>query len=172
MTIALTRLTWWLEKLLMVVAGVVVVAMLLHICLGMAFRAASVSLSISTLTVVSAWYMVAVTFLPMPLTNRHPGHLSADLVARFFPFRLRCVSEALVALVSCLYFLVVGYLTLCQAIHQTAAHEVWETAEGFIAVWPGRWAPPVAFLLMALREALRLVSGQFVAVASGREASA
>ena len=148
MDVIFQRLVTGLSNVLLVASGILLILMMLHICLGAAFNVFLPTVNLNTLTVVAAWYMIGVTFLPMAYA--HP--LSVNIAAGFLPDTFRKAVRWLVSLVSAIAFGFIAYLTFKEALSQTQIGEMWETSTGFFPVWPARWILPCAFVAMALRE--------------------
>ncbi len=142
------RLVNGLNNVLLAASGILLFLMMLHICLGAAFNLVLPTVNLNTLTVVAAWYMIGVTFLPM--ANTQP--LSVNIAAGFLPDAFRKTVRYVVALLSAIAFGFIAYLTFEEAMSQTQIGEMWETSTGFFPVWPARWLLPCAFIAMSLRE--------------------
>ena len=145
---ALGQLLSTMILLMTIFAGVAIFLMMLHICLGAAFNLVLPTVNLNTLTVVAAWYMIGVTFLPM--ANTQP--LSVNIAAGFLSDAFRKTVRYVVALLSAIAFGFIAYLTFEEAMSQTQIGEMWETSTGFFPVWPARWLLPCAFIAMSLRE--------------------
>lgn len=103
-----------------------------------------------TIEVVSAYYMIAVSFLPLAYISRHEGQIIVELFTRALPPRAMFRLEFVVNVVTFVYLSVFAWQTTAAAIERTGRGEVWETAAGFLDVWPSRWLLPLGIAAMAL----------------------
>lgn len=103
-----------------------------------------------TIEVVSAYYMVAVSFLPLAYISRHEGQIIVELFTRAIPPRAMFRLEVMVNVVTFAYLSMFAWKTTEAAIERSSRGEMWETAAGFLDVWPSRWLLPVGIFVMAL----------------------
>lgn len=149
----LTRIDRWLEmveRALAVAAAVVLLVMIGHMVLDASIRFSGNRSPLETVTVVSGWWMVGVVFLSMPFTARSVGFVRIELLAQFFPPAVRRVTELLSRIICTGYLSLLAWLCAEQAIQRTRQGELWETSNGFLAIWPSRWLLPVALSVLAL----------------------
>lgn len=154
------RLLRWLEIPIHVLLWIAVLAgllMMLHISADVAGRTIFNHPLPGTTEIVSAYYMVAVAYLPWAWIARNNDHIQVELFSRLFPARVNAVLEPIIQLVTIVYVSVFTWETFIRAIHQTAAGEAWEAGTGFIPVWPSRWLLPIAGGLMVLHMVVRLL---------------
>ena len=109
-----------------------------------------------TIEIVSAYYMVAVSFLPLAYINRTEGQIFVELFTRKMSSRSLFRLDALVNVVTLVYLAIFTLQAAKAAIEQTERGEMWETAAGFVDVWPSRWLLPIGTLAMALYVAFRI----------------
>lgn len=133
-----------------VLAGAILVIMIAHIMIDATLRLFGVMNPFQAIVVVAAWYMVAVVFLSMPRTARSVGHITVDILTDLMPQKWRKRSRVFVHLITIAYLALLGVLNIGTALHRTQTGEVWETATGYIPVWPSRWLVPLAFVLVAI----------------------
>lgn len=162
---ALARLikivTWTENALLISMLGLMVslaaVQILSRNFLGMSIFGADQMLRLMVL-----W----VAFLGAVAASREGKHIHVDAIARWLPDRIR----AGVAAVTDLFTLVVCLALAWQALRfMQSARESGEMAFGALPVWVTAFILPLAFTLIALRYALRLV--HHVQQVRGREES-
>lgn len=103
-----------------------------------------------TIEIVSGYYMVAVSFLPLAYISRTEGQIIVELFTRGLAPRSLLRLEVVVNIVTIAYLTVFAWKTGEEAIYQSVSGEVWETATGFVAIWPSRWMLPVGCALMAI----------------------
>ena len=110
-----------------------------------------------TIEMVSGYYMVAVAFLPLAYISRHEGQIIVELFTRGLTGRKLVRLEILVNIVTIAYLGVFAWMTGTMAVEQTVEGEVWETATGFLDVWPSRWVLPLSIVVMALYLLFRII---------------
>lgn len=137
-------------RVLMALAGVTLVLLVLHVCLEALFRVVLPSVTLHTLVLVATWYMVAITFLPMPFVGEVHGHMSVSLIDSLLSPRGKQVLGIFVSLLSLAYLSLLGYLTLLDAIEQTRQGSIIQSAMTYLPVWPPFWVLPLAFFLMVV----------------------
>ncbi|ARQ00862.1 TRAP transporter small permease [Pseudorhodoplanes sinuspersici] len=110
-----------------------------------------------TTEIVSAYYMVIVTYLPWAYLARNDSHISVDIFTRLMPKPVAHWLDVVVKILVVAYLALFVYQTGSQAIGQTRIHEVWQAGTTFLPVWPSRWVPPVASGLMLLYLVLKII---------------
>jgi TRAP-type C4-dicarboxylate transport system permease small subunit len=145
---------------LMWVAVLAGVAMMLHVSADVAARTIFNIPFGGTNEIVSAYYMVAVAYLPWIWIARNDGHIKVDLFTRMMPSGIRRTSETIARIGTIVYIGLFTWQTFIEAFVKYGEGEVWETAFGFVPVWPSRFILPVAGLLMCLYIIIDLVSPQ------------
>lgn len=136
------------------IGGIILVLMMLQVSLDVTSKYLLHKPIPSTLEIVSAYYMVALVFLPLGAVTRDHEHLEVELFTQhlsprplaFFKF-LGCVIGAVYSF----YLLKEGFE---EALHKTAIGEVWETATFDIPVWGARWFYPIGAFMTCLYLAL------------------
>jgi TRAP-type C4-dicarboxylate transport system permease small subunit len=154
------RLLAWLEWPINILLWVGLVAgflMMIHVSVDVTGRTVFNRPFAGTTEIVSAWYMVAVCYLPWAWLTRHDNHIVAGVFERIGTPRFGYWIEVAVKVVMLVYVSVFAWQTLLRAIQQQRAGEVWEAAGGFILVWPSRWVLPVAASLMGAYLVLRII---------------
>ena len=159
-TILFVRL---LDRALILIATIGLVAMMLHISLDILFSLILNAPFATTSAIVTNYYMIAVAFLPILAAEYRGAHISVSLATNRLPARARHGLETLVlALTAAVY----GLLTVQswqQAVekYQIAAYTIEQTSK--IYVWPSFFMLPVAFgdmtLLLILKVLLRITTG-------------
>jgi TRAP-type C4-dicarboxylate transport system permease small subunit len=154
------RLLRWLEipiNLLLWVALVGGFLMMVHVGVDVTGRTFFNRPLQGTTEIVSAWYMVAICYLPWAWLTRHDNHIVAGVFERIGTRRFGYWVEVVVKAFMLLYVAVFAWQTALRAVQQTEVGEVWEAAGGFIPVWPSRWLLPIAAVLMCAYLVLRIV---------------
>lgn len=156
------RLLKWLEwpiQLFLWIALIAGFLMMLHVSADVTGRYFFGKPVEGTTEIVSAYYMVIVAYLPWAYLARNDTHIAVDIFTRLLPRSLAHWLDVLVKVVVCLYLYVLISQTGSQAINQTRIHEVWQAGTTFIPVWPSRWLPPVAALLMLIYLVVKIIDG-------------
>lgn len=135
---------------LALIGGLAIVLMMFHIVGDVVMSKFLNDPIDGTTEVVSAYYMVAVVFLPTAFVTFSVGQLSAEL----FTARLRGYALSFLTgingLLSTAYLLFIIFFTAVEAISRTAEGEAWETSVDLVAVWPSRWFLPIGLGAMAI----------------------
>lgn len=131
------------------IGGLIIVLMMCQVSLDVAAKYILHKPIPSTLELVSAYYMVALVFLPLGAVTRDHEHLEVELFTQHLAPRKLAFFKLFGCTVGCVYAGVLFWNGLGEAIHQTEIGEVWETATFDIPVWGARWFLPLgAFLTM------------------------
>jgi TRAP-type C4-dicarboxylate transport system permease small subunit len=143
------------------IGGLALILMMLHIAADVVARYIFNAPLHGTVEIVSAYYMVAVVFLPLAMIERFNGHIVVELVTQHMPRRIQEVLIGIVALLSALYFAAFTWRTWGDALNKFA---VGESALGTVqvTVWPTRFYLPIGcglITLVLLYKAFRLFTG-------------
>ena len=155
------RLGRWLEVpirgllWLGVAAGVL---MMLHVSADVIGRTIFNHPLPGTTETVAAYYMVAVAYLPWAWLARNDQHIAAEYFTRKASPAAAFWLDILAKTATALFVAVFTWQTLLRAWRTSQAHESWQTAMGYLPVWPSRWLLPVAGALMFLYLLLRIAS--------------
>ncbi|WEX12223.1 TRAP transporter small permease subunit [Chelativorans sp. AA-79] len=145
------------HRILLGLAGAVLVVMMLHICVEAVVRLVSPSTTLHTLVIVSTWYMIFLTFLPLPYVGDVHGYMCVELIDQVVKGLARHLLRSVVFVLSAVYFSILAYLTFEDALEQMQVGKVMETATTYLPIWPPVWALPLALGLMAICEVILLV---------------
>lgn len=121
-----------------------------------------------TLEAVASFYMVSLIFLPLGLVTRDRGHVGVDLFTRNLPRRARATLDAFGGGLGAAYSTLLLWFTTEEALHQTRIGETWETAFGYVEIWPARWLVPLgcvmmlAWFIVLTIDDLRLAAGRTI----------
>ncbi len=129
------------------IGGVVIVLMMLQVSADVAMKYIFHKPITGTLEITSAYYMVALVWLPLGAVTRDHEHLEVELFTQHLaPERLAwfklfgCVVGGIYAAIMCVQ-------GIQEAWHQTEIREVWETATFDIPVFGARWFMPLGTFL-------------------------
>lgn len=134
---------------LMWVACFVGFLMMMHITLDVTGRVLFNSPFVGTIEIVSAYYMVAVAYLPLAYVSRGDGQIIVELFTRNMRPRRILRTDAVVHLITSLYMLMFASFTALHAVEQTVLGEIGEMGDEFFPIWPSRWLLPIGFAVMA-----------------------
>jgi len=140
---------------LSVVAGFL---MMMHVTIDVFGRTVLNRPFSGTTEIVSAYYMIAASYLPWAWIARGNSHITVELFTRAAPRWFNQWLDILVKIVTGAYVSMFTWQTCQRAIQQTGAGEVWQAANWFIPVWPSRWMLPIAGALMVLYLILRVLA--------------
>lgn len=152
----------WLDRIcrLLLWAGCIVGAlMMLQITASAAGRAFFNSPIDGSTEIASAYYMVAMTYLPLAWVTSRDEHIVVDLFTAGLGSRNKARLDVLVTLITLLYLGLFTWQTTIAAMQQMQSGEAWESGAGFLTVWPSRWQLPLAGLIASSYLALRFARG-------------
>ena len=154
----LERFADWLSAIAMWIAVVVGTLMMLHVTADALARWFSITL-FGTIEIVSNYYMVAISYLPLAWIVKHEGHIIVELFTRNLSARTLLRLDTYVAILTVIYVAIVTWKTLESAIEQTAIREQAESALGFISIWQSRWFVVIGFGCFALQLLAQILIG-------------
>ena len=123
-------------------AALALVAMMVHINLDVLGRYLFNAPLPMTTEVVSAYYMVAVVFLPLAAIEWRDGHISVEIITQFLgdrPLRLLLMATGLVAAA---YFAAITWRTWLVAVDKFQIGE-FTTGVAVLSIWPTRFLVPL-----------------------------
>ncbi len=147
----------WVDKALIVVASVGLLAMMVHITLDVIADLIFNAPLPLTSVYVTEYYMICVAFVPLFITEYRDGHISVDMFVKFLPAGVR---RALGWVVQAVFIAVYVMLTAQSWGQFTAklavnAYVMEQTSR--VIVWPSFLMLPIAFGLAALLMTVKLV---------------
>jgi TRAP-type C4-dicarboxylate transport system permease small subunit len=113
---------------------------------------------------VSAYYMVAVAYLPWAWIARNDGHIRVEVFTSFAPARVIKWLDIFVKIITIAYISFFVWRATLRAVEQYYAGEVWQAGTKYLAIWPSRWVLPVAGILMILYLVIRVAADLAAAV--------
>ena len=154
----------WLDRLaarcstaLVSVAAVTALLMMLHITADVVSRYVLNAPFPSTIEIVSGYYMVLVSLLPVAFIARDESHISVELFTQRMSARHRERLDWMANALVLVYLLLITWQSAREALRRTLEGEVWQVANGYIPIWPSRWVVPAACSIMAICVAIRLL---------------
>lgn len=150
------------------VGGALLVLMMLQIGVDVVLRALGGHPLPGTVEIVSNYYMVGVSFLPVAFAELHRRHIEATVFTDLLPRRGQHMLQVLAALLSFAVYALLAWQTGREAWKQTARGAFVESGQDIIPVWQAYWILPIAFLLMLAVLALRLAKRDFFSTLGDR----
>ena len=142
--IALDRLSRTIDRVLLAIGCLFILAMMAHITADVVARAAFNSAVIGTLETVSYYHMVFAVLLPLAFVERRGEMIRVDVVVQFLPRPVQLGFYVFACLIGLGFF---GALAWQSAIDAWRSTERQETvmANFLFYIWPSRWALPIGF---------------------------
>lgn len=130
-------------------SGLFLILMVVHITIDVVLRFFFNIALHGTLEVVSFYYMVCVVFLPLAFVELKNEHINVDVLVNHFSPHIRLALYLMSCILGIIYFSMLGYQGLLDAIKATQSQET-AMANFTFYLWPSRWALPIGFLAMDL----------------------
>jgi len=130
--------------------GCLIVVMMVQVSLDVFLKYTIAKPIPSTLELVSAYYMVALVWLPLGAVTRDHEHLEVELFTQHLSERPLTYFKLFGCTVGAIYAGFMCWEGLQEAIHKTHIGEVWETATFDIPVWAARWFYPIGTFFASL----------------------
>ena len=140
------------------VAGVLVLFLVAHVSLDVVMRFLFEQPLNATILYVSAFYMVAIAFLPLGLVEEKNSHIAVELLVERFPGRVQKLLLICATLITAVVTAAVAVRTGQEALGKYAAGAFSIEAGGKVITWPTYFVLPVGFGLMSLVSALKFVT--------------
>jgi TRAP-type C4-dicarboxylate transport system permease small subunit len=149
---------------LTIIAGLAMVAMMLHIVADVIGRMVFNHPFNGTTEIVSSYDMVMVIFLPLAYVTRHGGHIMVELFTQRWPKRRIAALDAIVGAVCLALVVWFTWETVVAAQISFDQNEQWPTAADLVTVWPSRWFLPIGLGLMAIYMLCRMIDDARIAL--------
>ena len=146
---ALLRIADRAASALVFLAALAVLAIFLTITVDVGMRALFNAPFSNTIELVSFYYMVPLTFLPIMMLEMRREHIDMDLFYRLFPRSLKWVARAISGAITIGIYGLLAWFTFEQALKSTASGEL-SMGVNLLPIWPVRWVLPVVFVLATL----------------------
>jgi TRAP-type C4-dicarboxylate transport system permease small subunit len=145
----------WIDRAILImvaVAGVGLVAMMIHVTADVLMRYFFNHPIRDTIETASYYYMILIVFLPLAFVERKSEHIEVELFVQFLGTRLRNVFYVAGRLFSIIFFSILTYASWVDAVDYA---RIRETPMGSnLEIWPSRFALPIGFGLLVLAMAL------------------
>lgn len=144
------------SDVLAAIAGIALVTMMFQVTSDVVMKYLFARPIAGTLDVVSYYYMVGLTFLPLAAVERDRAHISVELLSQVLPRAWQARFAVLSDAVSVIFF---GALAYANGEIALAKFRIGEYAMGSLAlpIWPSRFLAPLGFALIAAVCALKVV---------------
>jgi TRAP-type C4-dicarboxylate transport system permease small subunit len=146
----------WVDTALIVIASLGLMAMMVHITLDVLGGLLLNSPLPLTSVYVTQYYMIAVAFLPVFITEYRGGHISVDMFVRFIPPGVRRVISWLIQALFIVVYLMLALQSWQQYASKLAVNAFVQEQTSRVIVWPSFLMLPIAFALVALLLAAKL----------------
>jgi TRAP-type C4-dicarboxylate transport system permease small subunit len=160
----------WVDRALLTLAAVALLAMMLHISADIAASLLWNAPFGTTSAIVTQYYMIAVAYLPVLAAERRGAHISISLVTDLLPVGVQRAVRLLVMLLTTFVYAMLTWQGWDQAADKLAIGAYMTEQTSRIVVWPSFFLIPAGFGAMALlmlAKTLLLLAGRDPAAANG-----
>ncbi len=147
-----------MDKALVVIATAGLMAMMVHITVDVLGGLLFNSPLPLTSAYVTQYYMIAVAFLPVFITEYRGGHISVDMFVKVIPAGVRRVVSWVVQSLFIVVYLMLALQSWEQYATKLASNAYVMEQTSRVYTWPSFLMLPVAFGLVALLLAAKLVA--------------
>lgn len=148
----------WLNSAASGLAGVLVLCMVAHVSADVAMRYIFEKPLDSTILYVSAFYMVAIAFLPLGLVEQKDSHIAVELLVEKFPTKLQTVLLFFATVITAVVTAAVAVRTGQEALAKYATGAYSIEAGGKVITWPTYFFLPVGFGMMSLVAIVKVIA--------------
>lgn len=140
----------WINSAASGLAGILVLCMVAHVSADVTMRYVFEQPMDSTILYVSAFYMVAIAFLPLGLVEQKDSHIAVELLVEKFPDKLQALLLFIATLITALITAGVAVRTGQEALakYMTGAYSI--ESGGKVITWPTYFFLPVGFGMMSI----------------------
>ena len=154
----------WISRISIALMSLVLLAMMLQVVVDVVMRAILGAGFPATPELVGRYYMVAISVVPLAMTELHRRHIEATIFTDALKGRARQAVTFFGFAVGLAVFILLTWGTTQEALRQTARQAYVEVGTASFPTWPSFWIPPFAFGLMVLVLGMRiteLATGRF-----------
>ncbi|MCA0206217.1 MAG: TRAP transporter small permease [Proteobacteria bacterium] len=147
------------SRLSTTLGAVATAAMALHISAEVLSRLVWGQSLFGTIEIISYYYMVAASFLPLASAQLQGQMITTDVFAKIVPARIRPVTDflgRLVSLATCGMLIWAGWV---QALAKTRVNEAISGLGAPVLVWPSRWMLVIGLAALFLAQLVQLPRG-------------
>ena len=139
-----------------ILAGIVLFAMMLHVCFDDGSRYVGVYWTGTTET-IATYYMVPLVFLPIAYVTAFGLNIKVEVFAQGLSPSGRRILDVFGASLGRLVSIVWCWQSIKLAIHATRIDERTMIGDGFLLVWPSKWLLAIGTVLVVLAFLYRIV---------------
>ena len=147
----------WIRRISLVLGSAILLAMMAQVVVDVILRSFFGAAFPATADLVGRYYMVAVSFLPLAMTEIDRRHIEATIFTRGLRGRARDAVFLLGFGFGLIVFAVLTYGSFAEAMSQTERGAYIDVGTTQFPTWPSYWILPVSFALMAAVLVLRLI---------------
>ncbi|TCK04322.1 TRAP transporter small permease [Marinobacterium mangrovicola] len=148
----------WVSKITLVLGTVVLMLMVAQIVIDVVMRAVAGSGFPATSELVSKYYMVAVSFMPIAYAEVHRRHVEATVFTDLLSARKKQAVTLLGFIISVCVYGILTWGSLGEALEQTEKRAYVESGVDIFYTWPSYWILPVFLGLMWFVCVIRVVT--------------
>ncbi|MBJ3778808.1 TRAP transporter small permease [Acuticoccus mangrovi] len=137
------RFSMWVDRVLLAVACIALVAMTLHITADVIARAFHQQV-VGTLETVSYYHMVVAVLLPLAFVERNHENIRVDVLVQLLPGPVQLGFYVLACVIGFAFFGALAWQSGLDAYKSTVRAET-IMSNFLFYIWPARWALPLAF---------------------------
>ncbi|MFN3312606.1 MAG: TRAP transporter small permease [Hyphomonas sp.] len=152
---SLTSLSRWIANTVGLFGAIGVTVMMLHITIDVLCRLLLGSPLIGTNEIVSRYYMIAVTFLPLAWVEHRNSMIAVELFDSFLGVRQRLIGDLLVVVVSAAVLLLLTWTSWHEALGAYHKNAFVMAVGNRIPVWPTYFMIPLGCFLATILVATR-----------------
>jgi TRAP-type C4-dicarboxylate transport system permease small subunit len=152
------KLITWINAGASGIAGILVLVMVVHVSADVTMRYVFGQPLDATILYVSAFYMVAIAFLPLGIVEQKDSHIAVELLVERFPTSIQTVLSFIATLITAIVVIAVTVRTGQEAMSKYAAGAYSIEAGGKILTWPTYFYLPFGFGMMAIVAVWKLIA--------------
>lgn len=147
----------WLISATASIGGIMVLLLVGHVTLDVIMRFVFETPLNSTILYVSAFYMVAIAFLPLGAVEQRDGNIAVELLVDKFPTKVQTFLSGFALLLTVIVTATVAIRTGDEALAKYLGGSFSIEAGGKVITWPTYLALPLGFGLMCIVSAWKLI---------------
>ena len=152
------------SNILAYIAGIFIVLLMVQVVFDVVGREVFGVPIDGTLEIVSFYYMVGVTFLPLAYVSHEEGHIMVELFTQKLSRSRLAGLEAVIGIICFIFVVVLFIQTWDAALDSYDTGEMWETSDDLITIWPSRFALPIGVFMMGIYMVYRFVDDILIAL--------
>ncbi|TKW64973.1 MAG: TRAP transporter small permease [Paracoccus denitrificans] len=146
-----------IARISIVLGSLVLIAMMMQVVVDVFMRTFLGTGFPATADLVGKYYMVAVSFLPLAVTEIERRHIEATIFTQKLTGTPRRAVFLLGFVVALIVFAVMTWGSFTEALKQTERGAYIEAGTMRFPTWPSYWILPISFALMVIVLVLRII---------------